>query len=100
MTKKNKIIVIASSIVAAIGIIYFGVNYITLYNAYNTNVTEEAANTMIDDATSTITDDTLIPDETTNAADMQKGSEFSEETTQCPTGMIYDYETQMCVTLQ
>lgn len=101
MTNKNKILVIASGIIAGIGIIYFGLQYYALIKAYNTNVTEDAANTMIDNATSSITDDTLIPDETTDAADLQKGTEFDEETlTQCTGGMTWDYETQMCVTIQ
>lgn len=101
MTKKSKILVIASAIVAGIGIIYFVIRYITLANAYNTNVTEDAANNMIDNATIDITNDTLIPDETTDAADLQKGTEFDEETiTQCNDGMTWDYETQMCVKLQ
>jgi hypothetical protein len=101
MTKNSKIIVIASAIVAGIGIIYVGIRYFTLFNAYNTNVTEEAANNMIDNATINITDDALIPDETTDNANAQKGTEFNEESfTQCPEGMTWDYEVQMCVKLQ
>lgn len=101
MTKNSKIIIVTSAVIAGIGILYFGIRYIALVQAYNNHVTEDAANTMIENATINITDDTLIPDETTDAADLQKGSEVNEEDLNaCSGGMTWDYELQMCVQLK
>ena len=101
MTKKSKIIVITSAILGGIAVLYFGIRYIALVQAYNNNITEDTASQMIDDATSSITGDTLVPDDVTANADAQKGSEVNEEDilNVCDDGYVWDPESLTCVSV-
>ena len=101
MTKQSKILLITSAIITGAGILYFSIRYMALANAYNNNVTEDIANQMINNAVGTIQDDTLIPDETTDSADAQKGTGTDAQLgNQCADGLVWDYELMQCVKLQ
>ncbi len=105
MTSQRKIFLITSAVLAGAGILYFGLRYIALAKAYNNNVTEEVANQMIENIASGITDDTIIPDETTDSADAQKGTRAdalleNQSVGLCPDGLTWDYELMDCVKIQ
>lgn len=75
MEKRTKKILLAVSVIAGVAALALSVKYILLWKSYSTVVTVQEADNIIDNATINIEDDSIIPDEVTDSADMVKGSE-------------------------
>ena len=73
MNKTTKIILLSLSFVAVTMGGYFAYMYYKLQNAYETTLNEDEANAKIDEVTSDVEDDDILPDEATASANADKG---------------------------
>jgi hypothetical protein len=74
MTSKSKNIIVAA-LVVIVGVgAYVGYTYYKIVKAYNTTLTPDEADTIINQQTSTVSDGDIIPDDISDSADATKGT--------------------------